>query len=85
MDGPYDKFKKQREEAEKEIARMNLDLMELKRRKEREIPEKLDKLILQENGGPNSNEKWYKKPVGIITLSVSGSLIILLIKYWFGL
>ena len=31
------------------------------------------------------DDKWYKKPVGIVTLSVGAGLLIALIKYVFGI
>jgi hypothetical protein len=38
-----------------------------------------------EHSKSSGNDKWYKKPVGIIFLSVSGGLLLLLIKYLLGL
>ena len=39
----------------------------------------------QKGGDDRTNEHWYKKPVGIVVLSVTAGLLLLLIKFLFGL
>ncbi len=38
-----------------------------------------------QKGRERANEHWYKKPVGIVVLSVTAGLLLLLIKFFFGL
>ena len=39
----------------------------------------------QKSRNDDSNEHWYKKPVGIVVLSVTAGLLLLLIKFLLGL
>jgi len=38
----------------------------------------------EEDGNDHSDDHWYKKPVGIIVLSVTAGLLLLLIKFLLG-
>ena len=43
-----------------------------------------DEMRSQKRGDNHSDEHWYKKPVGIVVLSVTAGLLLLLIKFLLG-
>lgn len=81
-ESPYEKLQKQRIESENEHFRQNVEMLREEERRKREIGEELDTIISQNR--PKSDEKWYKKPVGIIVIAIIGGLLLAAIKFVIG-
>lgn len=85
-EGPYEAFVKRREESEAEMTKATHELIDMDRQKKREIPDRLDKIILQNSQTKQAtNNGWYHVFIKPIVIGVVVALIVWGIKVYFGI